>query len=86
MKIIKTNKKDYLLLAYEGWVIVFYKNEAVNFYADHGDVDEDYLYQNNLFKVLVDELHGGMDIIDVIDTYNTLTDYIYDMFKVIPYE
>ena len=72
---------DYNYYRVDGWVIVLFKNEIVNYYADHGELDVDYLCRDEIFTTMVDALRDNLTITEVIAEYNEFRDQLWNNHK-----
>ena len=61
-----------------GWVVILKNNKPVNYYADHGELDKDYLCEDKIFSVLAEELKDNLTIVDVIVQFNNLRGDIWN--------
>ena len=66
----------------DGWVIVLFKNEIVNYHADHGELDVDYLCRDEIFTTMVDNLKDNLTITEVIAEYNEFRDQLWNNHKI----
>lgn len=65
-----------------GWVVILKNNEPVNYYADHGDLDEYYLCRDEIFTTLCSELQDTLNIVDIIVHYNNLKQDLWNTHKI----
>ena len=73
---------DYNYYRVDGWVIVLFKNEIVNYHADHGELDVDYLCRDEIFTTMVDNLKDNLTITEVIAEYNEFRDQLWNNHKI----
>lgn len=74
-------KPKYNLLRINGWVVVLKGNKPVNYYADHGDTDIDYLCVDPVFRVLAHSLRKFLPIEDIIVAHGILDSHIWKIHK-----
>jgi hypothetical protein len=59
-------QSEYRTISTAGWIIVFYKNEPVNYYADYALVDSKWFYVDEIFRNLCRKL-PLIDIEEIIE-------------------
>ncbi len=60
-----------------GWVIVYSDGFPINYYADHGYLDPDYLVVDRLFKSLCKSLWHKISLEEIITVCNTTMDDLH---------
>lgn len=63
---IKSEDHLYNYIRTNGWVVILKDNKPVNYYADHGELDDSYFYTDKPFKLLAEKLKDKLDIVDII--------------------
>lgn len=69
------------LLRVNGWVVILKNNKPVNYYADHGETDVDYLFTDPVFSALAASLKNHLAIEDIIVASCELDKHLWDTHK-----